>query len=67
MLLVITAAFSLVLNWITWHPAAGPGARLRVPAASRMSLVALALGVDAAFVLDPPHRPRIVLIVSLVP
>jgi uncharacterized membrane protein AbrB (regulator of aidB expression) len=66
MLLVITLAFSLVLNWITGIPLPALVLAFSPGGLAEMSLVALALGVDAAFV-STHHIVRIVLIVSLVP
>ena len=66
MLLVITMAFSLVLNWITGIPLPALVLAFAPGGLAEMSLVALALGVDAAFV-STHHIVRIVLIVSLVP
>ena len=66
MLLMITLAFSLVLNWITGIPLPALILAFSPGGLAEMSLVALALGVDAAFV-STHHIVRIVLIVSLVP
>jgi len=66
MLLAITMAFSLVLNGITGIPLPALVLAFAPGGLAEMSLVALALGVDAAFV-SIHHIVRIVLIVSLVP
>jgi membrane AbrB-like protein len=66
MLLTITFAFSMVLNWMTGIPLPALVLAFAPGGLAEMSLVALALGVDAAFV-STHHIVRIILIVSLVP
>ncbi|WP_084164712.1 AbrB family transcriptional regulator [Skermanella stibiiresistens] len=66
MLLCVTTLFAVVLHWITDIPLPALVLAFAPGGLAEMSLVALALGVDAAFV-STHHIVRIVLIVSLVP
>ncbi|UEM05298.1 AbrB family transcriptional regulator [Skermanella rosea] len=66
MLLAVTMVFSVALHWLTGIPLPALVLAFAPGGLAEMSLVALALGVDAAFV-STHHIVRIVLIVSLVP